>query len=485
MRVRRGKSALKIRPLRDSIINIDIIMDDSSFDSLKMALKMTPDNIPLLTLVLQTYAQKGEAERAYQLLISYGDDLRIPDDHALAFKIAASNACYLCQHYDSALSYAADQNAEILLIHAKSHLALGQKSQAKNAYDAAIALNSTLEDAEFNARLQSAVAESESDPRVSKLADYRKPKLTVISNDDTDASEILRMLSPPQETVLFKDIGGLDHVKNNIYKKIILPFQKPSLFQRFKKKIGGGILMYGPPGCGKTLLARATAGECRAKFFNISISDVLDMYIGESERKLNALFEKARHSAPSVMFFDEVEALGGKRANSRDSASSKLVSQFLSEMDGFAQNNHSVLILAATNVPWSVDPAFRRPGRFDRVIFVPPPDHVARHAILDGLIKDRPHDNNIDVDFIAGQTGGYSGADLRELVETAVDFAIEESLQQSEEMPITMGHLRSALKDVKPTTLEWLSTARNFARYSNESGQYDDVLSFLKKYGKN
>lgn len=202
----------------------------------------------------------------------------------------------------------------------------------------------------------------------------------MISNDDTDQSEVVRLLVPENETLTFDDIGGLDELKKTIHKKIILPYQKPGLFQRFRKKVGGGVLLYGPPGCGKTMLARATAGECKATFFNVAISDVLDMYIGESERKLHALFEQARAQAPAVMFFDEVEALGGKRSNTRESTSSKLVSQFLSEMDGFTNDNHGVLILAATNVPWSVDSAFRRPGRFDRVLFVPPPDRPARKA---------------------------------------------------------------------------------------------------------
>ena len=199
-------------------------------------------------------------------------------------------------------------------------------------------------------------------------------RLRVVSNDDTDDTEVHRLLMPREDKVTFADVGGLDDIKSAIRKRIILPFQKPSLFERFKKRIGGGILLYGPPGCGKTLLARATAGECAARFFNVTISDILDMYIGESERKLHAVFETARQSKPSVLFFDELEALGVKRQYHREGSSSKLVSQFLSELDGFSRNNQGVLVLGATNVPWDIDPAFHRPGRFDRVLFVPPPD---------------------------------------------------------------------------------------------------------------
>jgi transitional endoplasmic reticulum ATPase len=306
----------------------------------------------------------------------------------------------------------------------------------------------------------------------------------VISNDDTDRSETTRLLVPEAEEVTFRDVGGLDDIKRQIERRIILPFKKPSLFQRFKKRVGGGILLYGPPGCGKTLLARATAGECKAAFYNVAISDVLDMYIGESERKLHALFERAREKPPAVLFFDELEALAGKRQYSREGTSSKLVSQFLSEMDGFSRNNHGVLILGATNVPWAVDAAFRRPGRFDRVLFVPPPDRAARAAILDQLLTERPCEEGIDVEVIAKATSGFSGADLAHVVDTAADLAIEASISAEREVPIVMGHLREALAEVRPTTSEWLSTARNHARYANEGGQYDEVLAFLRKHGK-
>jgi SpoVK/Ycf46/Vps4 family AAA+-type ATPase len=306
----------------------------------------------------------------------------------------------------------------------------------------------------------------------------------VIANDDTDASEVDRLLRPEPKTMTFADVGGLADIKQQIERRIVLPFQKPALFARFKKRIGGGILLYGPPGCGKTLLARATAGEAGAKFFNVGISDVLDMYIGESERKLHAIFEKARSSTPAVLFFDELEALAGKRQFTREGHSSKLVSQFLSEMDGFAERTQGVLILGATNVPWGLDPAFRRPGRFDRVLFVPPPDREAREAILEIHVKDRPHAGDLGLDALVRKTSGFSGADLENLVEAATDIAIEQSLDRGVEVPLSRAHLQQAIAQLRPTTLEWLTTARNHARYANEGGQYDAVLEFLEKHGK-
>ena len=285
-------------------------------------------------------------------------------------------------------------------------------------------------------------------------------------------------------TITFQDIGGLEEVKETIRRKIILPFQKPSLFERFKKRSGGGILLYGPPGCGKTMIARAIAGECNAKFYPVIPSDILDPYYGESERRLAAIFEKARSSAPSVMFFDELEALGGKRSTATNTMASNLVSQFLNEMDGANSRNEGVLILGATNLPWSVDLAFRRPGRFDRVIFIPPPDLEARKRILELKLEGRPMKGPLNLAAIAKDTSGFTGADLENLIETAADEAISDSIASGKEEPISENHLKKALREVKSTTLEWLTTARNYARYANESGHYDDVLEFLKKHGK-
>lgn len=308
-----------------------------------------------------------------------------------------------------------------------------------------------------------------------------KPKLRVVEKHDV--AEITQLEKYRQKTTDFNDVVGLSEIKKLIHKKIILPFQKPSLFQRFKKKIGGGVLLYGPPGCGKTLLARATAGECNASFYNIEISDVLDMYIGESEQKLHAIFEKARADTPCVLFFDELEALAGKREYNKGN-SSNIVSQFLTELDGYSQNNDGVLVLASTNVPWSIDSAFLRPGRFDRMFFVPPPDKEAREAIVQHYLKEKPTEGKIDFATLAAKTGGFSGADIENLIDMATDEAIDESLESGVETNISYAHLKAALRDCRATTIEWLTTARNYARYANDGGRYDDVLRFLKKNGK-
>lgn len=447
-------------------------MDDSTFDQLEAALLAAPGNVALLTVLLNACVERGEHERGLGLL---PPDLEQWAD-AQALKMAAARLCIAAGQAQRALGLINGDEPAVRILKARALADLDRLKEAQVEYRAAVDANPALEDMALWRRLN--VSVSEFSPA------QGRPRLRVISNDNTDQTEVQRLLVPEKEVLSFADIGGLDELKKTIHKKIILPYQKPGLFQRFRKRVGGGVLLYGPPGCGKTMLARATAGECKAKFFNVAISDVLDMYIGESERKLHALFEQARAQAPAVMFFDEVEALGGKRSNTRDSTSSKLVSQFLSEMDGFTKDNHGVLILAATNVPWSVDSAFRRPGRFDRVLFVPPPDRTARETMLKLMMEGRPKADDIDFAFLAKNTSGFSGADLGELVETAADEAIEESINGASEQPICDRHFKQALKEVRATTLEWLTTARNYARYANEGNQYDEVLAFLDKYGK-
>ncbi|HEX4196167.1 MAG TPA: ATP-binding protein [Caulobacteraceae bacterium] len=286
----------------------------------------------------------------------------------------------------------------------------------------------------------------------------------------------------PRPTIGFADVGGLDNVKQQIRRKIIAPFEKPDLFKTFRKRSGGGVLMYGPPGCGKTMLARATAGEARAHFVPVAITDVLDKYFGESERKLAEAFAQARARRPSILFFDELEALASRRRISGEIGAS-LVSTFLNEMDGFAADGDGVLVIGATNTPWAIDSAFRRPGRFDRILFVPPPDQPARLAIIQGLLADRPLSPGLDLQRFAAATSGFSGADLANLAETAVELAIEDSTE-GEIVPVSRRHLEAALKDIRPTTAEWFSTARNYAKYANEGGLYDEVTAFIEKHGR-
>ena len=285
---------------------------------------------------------------------------------------------------------------------------------------------------------------------------------------------------PPGTT--FADVGGMEAVKDEIRLKIIAPLANPELFARYGKKAGGGILLYGPPGCGKTFIARATAGEIDARFMAIGLDDILSMWMGQSEANLAARFAAARRRRPAVVFVDEIDALAGKRRESLGGGAgmSNTVNAFLHELDGIDDDNEGLLVLGATNLPWNVDAAFLRPGRFDRVIFVPPPDRAAREAIFRLELRGKPGAEAVDCAKLAAKSEGFSGADVAGVVDRAVEGKLTEALRTGREQPLSTGDLLAAVKRSRPSVGDWLQTARNYVLYSNASGLYDDVKAYLK-----
>ncbi len=276
------------------------------------------------------------------------------------------------------------------------------------------------------------------------------------------------------------DVGGLTEVKKRLEASFLAPLRNPELRALYGKSLRGGLLLYGPPGCGKTFLAKAVAGELGAAFLHVSLADVLDMYIGQSERNVKELFEVARSSAPCVLFLDELDAIGGKRSLNRSSGARTTVNQLLTELDGVGSDNEGVFVLAATNHPWDVDPALRRPGRLDRTLLVLPPDREAREAILRTHLRDRPVER-IDTRRLAKATEGFSGADLAHLCESASENALMESVGSGQVRMIGMGDFDQALAEVRPSIGPWMETARNVALYANASGEYDDLAKWLRK----
>ena len=282
-------------------------------------------------------------------------------------------------------------------------------------------------------------------------------------------------------SITLADVGGLEQVKRRLQTTFLGPLRNPEMREAFGATMRGGLLLWGPPGCGKTFLARALAGELRAAFLPVGITDVLDPYMGVAEHNLHAQFETARRLAPAVLFLDEIDALGQKRSHLRGSAARSLVNQLLTEMDGIDARNDGIFILGATNHPWDVDTALRRAGRFDRSLLVLPPDEPAREAIFRFHLASKPGAAELDVRQFAKSTDGYSGADIALICRSATENALERSMANGALSPITSRDVARAIKDVRPSTTAWLEAARNYALYANDSGDYDELAVHLRQ----
>ncbi len=449
-----------------------MIPSDDTINALREALRVSPTNVPLnehLALMLLKLGRFDESEAAYR------EALAVAPRH-VGLKLGLAQAFYQQQKNSAALVIVedlikqSDPPAGACLLHAKLLLRAGEPQRAAHQYREAVAIDPEAADAELARELGIGPAArpfSEEDDE----GRLRQPAGELPAGPEEFDVE--------RPTIAFDQVGGMDAVKEEIRMKIILPLEQPELFQAYGKKIGGGILMYGPPGCGKTFLARATAGQVKAGFLAVGISDVLDMWIGSSERNLHELFEQARRNKPCVLFFDEVDALGASRADMRHTAGRHLINQFLAELDGVDASNEGLLILAATNAPWHLDNAFRRPGRFDRILFVPPPDREARSAIVRLMLAGKPADG-VDFEAIAKKTEHFSGADLKAVVDMAVEAKLRDAMKSGKLEPLRTKDLAAAAGQVKPSTREWFATARNYALYSNQGGVYDDILKHLK-----
>jgi transitional endoplasmic reticulum ATPase len=232
--------------------------------------------------------------------------------------------------------------------------------------------------------------------------------------------------------VTWEDIGGLEGVKKELNETVQYPVEHPEKFKKFGLQPSKGVLFYGPPGCGKTLLAKAIANECQANFISIKGPELLTMWFGESEANIRELFDKARQAAPCVLFFDELDSIARARGSSSGDAGGagdRVINQLLTEMDGMSSKK-TVFIIGATNRPDIIDPAILRPGRLDQLIYIPLPDLPSRVAILKAVLRKSPVAKDVDLDFIAQKTHGFSGADLTEICQRACKNAIREAIEK-------------------------------------------------------
>ncbi|UUV34735.1 ATP-binding protein [Amycolatopsis roodepoortensis] len=284
--------------------------------------------------------------------------------------------------------------------------------------------------------------------------------------------------------VTLGDVAGLAEVKQHLNTAFLAPLRNPELAAAFGQKPGGSLLMYGPPGCGKTFIARAIAGDLGASFLHVTLADLLSKWIGESEKAIQSVFRHARAATPCVIFFDEFDALGGRRTSGGGGshAMRMLVTQLLEELDGMAGTNDGVYFLAATNRPWDIDSALRRPGRIDKTVLVLPPDAVARAAIVQGALAGKPA-ADVDAVAVAAATEGFSGADLSHLTTTVLQKAMIESMNRNELVPVTTDALLAAVGDIVPSTTSWFDQVAPVLEYGVDDGTFDQLRAYRVKRG--
>ncbi len=279
----------------------------------------------------------------------------------------------------------------------------------------------------------------------------------------------LREIEVETPTVRWDDIGGLEEVKQELREAVEWPLKYPDAFERLGIEPPKGILLYGPPGCGKTLLAKAVATESGANFIAVKGPEILSKWVGESERAIREIFAKARQAAPCVIFFDEIDSIVPRRGFRFDSGvTDRIVNQLLTELDGIAKLE-GVVVIGATNRPDILDPALLRPGRFDRIIYVPPPDRKARLEILKIHTRKMPLADDVNLEELADMTEGYSGADLEVLVREAGLAALRENINIDK---VYRRHFEIALKKVKPSiTLDMIKYYESWAERSKRMMQ--------------
>ena len=439
---------------------------------LREALSVSPTNVPLRLHIAESLLTANRTDEAESLLKEGLS--RTANDARL--KLALARA-YLKQGKYSAgivvceVLVRGDAPAPALIVLARLLLRSGEPDKAADAYRKAVSADPSVADAELAEQLDASDDYQPHDPEEDTPLHGRVPAGPMQMPDDPAETE--------RPKVKFADVGGMEPVKEEIRLKIIYPLQHADLYKAYGKTIGGGLLLYGPPGCGKTFLARATAGEVQAVFVSVGLHDILNMWFGYTEKNLHKVFDQARRNRPSVLFFDEVDALAASRADFKQSTVRPVINQFLSELDGVNADNDGVLVMAATNAPWHMDSAFRRPGRFDRVVFVPPPDAPARALILKLHCAGKPL-SNVDFAAVAQATADFSGADLKAVIDRAVEAKLQEAVRSGIPKPLTTKDLIVAAAQQKPSTREWFADARNYALYANDGGQYDDLAKYLK-----
>lgn len=467
----------------------------SSLQAIRDALQQSPDNISLLLLYSRAcleQLQLDEARESFERVLDL--DAQQIDAH-----LGIARVLFL-QGETSGAAVRAErvlqqepENAQAHLLLSRVYLSENDRAKAIEHFERAAMIDGTMSDPALERELGRTVRDIR---RTSPVpASSENPPGTDSAEDPDLSSEAFEEAfdDPPYDWrpetfytpgdpnrfgTTFADIGGMDELKEEIRLKIIYPLQFPDLYKAYGKRTGGGILIYGPPGCGKTLMLRAVAGEVPCNFLSVGLHEIFDPYFGSTERNLHQIFETARANSPCVLVFDDLDSLAQDRRNVRESQVRNLVNQFLHEMDGMKGENQRVLVIGATNQPWTLDPAFRRPGRFDQAILVPPPDGVARGQIITLLAKDKPI-SNLDVEALSAATLGFSGADLKWVFDRAAEMTLSAAIHSGQPIPITMDCLLKVAGSHVPSTQSWFEGAQEGPHPATSGAASSEVRKFL------
>lgn len=275
----------------------------------------------------------------------------------------------------------------------------------------------------------------------------------IVNHDSLGAkvnSQTGNMVPKDGPGIKFDDIAGLEEAKKAFNEKIVLAFEHKELFEKYGKKVGGGILLYGLPGTGKTMFAEAASHETNSLFIPVKCSDIKSKWYGESEENVKNIFDEARKAKKAIIFFDEFEAIGAKRTDNGENGNNDLVPQILAEMQGVdtSKSDQVIMVIAATNKPWMIDSAFLRPGRFDEKIYIPLPDFEARKRMFELKLKGVPQ-SDLDYDYLANITDGFNGADIGAFCDKLKMLAIQKSIEVHSDSPVTMSEVEQVKAVIK------------------------------------
>jgi len=439
----------------------------SNLDPIRRALENSPDSVPLLLLYGRGCLEDWSLEEAYATF----QRVLERDGKNFEARLGLAQVLYLTGRASEAvvrleaMLEEQPRNARVYMMLARTHFADGDSREARLAYRRACDLDNGQRDAALEREL--GIDKQRRNMGVAKAELWNT---LPADNDDDQRGDSFS--GAEEDFGVFDDepafgiddferpvggldsVVGLDKVKELLQLKFVHPHRHPDLFRSYGMLSGGSVLLFGPPGCGKSVLSRAIAAEAGARYLAVRPHQLLDMYIGNSEKNLNQVFELARQHGPVVLFFDDVEAMASNRRENRSSVPRSVIQQFLGELDVHASCHDSVLVLAATSTPWLLDPAFLRPGRFDPCLYVAPPNLDERKEIFRRLADGKPV-GDLDLDLLAARTPHFSAAELAALFGRGVELALGRSLSLNELVPLETGLFLGLLEEFKPSLVEW------------------------------